>query len=324
MFERFTDRARRTIVLAQEEARALQHDYIGTEHILLGLLGETDGLAARALGTRGVSLDSVRQDVISRVGRGNEEPTGHIPFTPRSKKCLEHALREAIALQHDYIGTEHILLGLLSEPDGVAGQILAAVAGDLTDVRNAVLDLAPAGTGRAPQPRRIGTRAGAENLRMTPAADTSIAEAARLAGTHPVGSHHLLLAALNDPASAATRALGALDIDLEQIRGALQRVDVADTSDEAPEDAGRRQMRLRATEDELTLEITDQALIDLARKAQEGLSADQIGGDLPEATSLGKVWRTLHDSLVDICRRTASAPPSGATGSDRTAEPGTE
>jgi ATP-dependent Clp protease ATP-binding subunit ClpC len=327
MFERFTDRARRTIVLAQEEARGLQHDYIGTEHILLGLLGETDGLAARALGTRGVSLDSVRQDVISRVGRGNGEPTGHIPFTPRAKKSLEHALREAIGLQHDYIGTEHILLGLLSEPDGVAGEILAAVAGDLTNVRSDVLGLMPPGTVRRSQPRRPGAGAivttGAKDLRMTPAADTGIAEAARLAGTHPIGSQHLLLAALNDPASAATRALSALDIDLDQIRGALQSVDVADTTDESPEDAGRRHMRLRATEDELTLVITDKALIDLARKAQEELAADLIGGDVPEATSLGTVWRTLHDSLVDICRRAASTPPSGATRSDRTAEPGT-
>jgi ATP-dependent Clp protease ATP-binding subunit ClpA len=328
MFEQFTNRARRVIVLAQEEARGLQHNYIGTEHILLGLLRESDGLAAQALSTRAVSLDSARRDVISRVGRGDKHPEGRIPFTPRAKKSLEHALREAVGLQHNYIGTEHILLGLLSVPDGVAGEILAAAAGDLSNVRTAILDLMPPGTMREPNLRRLATGAGgpgttgAQDLRITPAADTSITEAARLAGTHPIGSHHLLLAALNDPVSAATRALSALDIDLDQIRGALQRVDVADTSDEAPEDTGRRHMRLRATEDELTLEITDKTLIDLARKAQQGLAVDVIGGDLPEATSLGTVWRTLHDSLVDICRRATTTPPSGANQSDQTAERG--
>src|SRR5512142_158079 len=110
MFERFTTRARHAVVLAQEEARALQHNYIGTEHVLLGLLGEADGTAARALGQFEMTLDGARQELIDRVGRGQKQLKGHIPFTPRAKRVLELSLREALSLQHNYIGTEHLLL----------------------------------------------------------------------------------------------------------------------------------------------------------------------------------------------------------------------
>ena len=119
MFERFTDRARRVVVLAQEEARLLNHDYIGTEHILLGLVHEEQGVAARALTELGISLEAVRDEVRQTIGQGDSPPTGHIPFTPRAKKVLELSLREALALGHNYIGTEHILLGLLREGQGV-------------------------------------------------------------------------------------------------------------------------------------------------------------------------------------------------------------
>ena len=115
MFERFTDRARRVVVLAQEEARILSHNYIGTEHILLGLLREGEGVAAKALESLGLRLEAVRQQVEEIIGKGQQAPSGHIPFTPRAKKVLELSLREALQLGHDYIGTEHILLGLLSE-----------------------------------------------------------------------------------------------------------------------------------------------------------------------------------------------------------------
>src|SRR5829696_3245407 len=118
MFERFTDRARRVVVLAQEEARLLDHNYIGTEHILLGLVHEGGGVAAQALTQLGVSLEAVRDQVKEIIGRGAEAPTGHIPFTPRAKKVLELSLREALELGHNYIGTEHILLGLLREGEG--------------------------------------------------------------------------------------------------------------------------------------------------------------------------------------------------------------
>src|ERR1700722_14956299 len=122
MFERFTDRARRVVVLAQEEARMLNHNYIGTEHLLLGLIHEGQGVAARALGSLGVSLEAVRAQGEQIIGQGQEAPSGHIPFPPRAKKVLELSLRESRQLGHDYIGTEHLLLGLLREGEGVAAQ----------------------------------------------------------------------------------------------------------------------------------------------------------------------------------------------------------
>jgi len=324
MFERFTNRARHAVVLAQEEARRLQHNYIGTEHILLGLLGEPDGLACRALDGFGVSLDGTREEVAAMVGTGNNKVTGHIPFTPRAKKTLELALREAIHLHHDYIGTEHILLGVIRESDGVGARILRQHSADLAPIRMAVLDqLATtpteaarafrwlrrrslAGPGDAPEP---GEQA---ELHTTPAADTSLSEAARLAGSQPVGSHHLLLAALADPDTAAARALAALGVDLDQARQALRTADVTGTSDEPPEQAGRRQLLIRVTDKQLTIEATDPVIVKLGRATLDafGDDADPAGvirGDLPASASLAHVWQALHDSLEDIQRRTTSA-----------------
>ncbi len=141
MFERFTDRARRVVVLAQAEARLLDHNYIGTEHLLLGLIHEGEGVAARALQALDVSLEAVRRQVEEKIGRGSSPPTGHIPFTPRAKKVLELSLREALQLGHNYIGTEHILLGLIREGDGVAAQVLHGFGADLDRVRERVTEL---------------------------------------------------------------------------------------------------------------------------------------------------------------------------------------
>src|ERR1700709_2338354 len=141
MFERFTDRARRVVVLAQEEAKMLNHNYIGTEHILLGLIHEGEGVAAKALESLGISLDSVREQVQDIIGQGQQQPTGHIPFTPRAKKVLELSLREALQLGHNYIGTEHILLGLIREGEGVAAQVLVKLGADLSRVRQQVIQL---------------------------------------------------------------------------------------------------------------------------------------------------------------------------------------
>jgi len=141
MFERFTDRARRVVVLAQEEARMLNHNYIGTEHILLGLIHEGEGVASKALEQLGVSLDAVREQVQEIIGQGQQAPTGHIPFTPRAKKVLELSLREALQLGHNYIGTEHILLGLIREGEGVAAQVLVKLGADLARVRQTVIQL---------------------------------------------------------------------------------------------------------------------------------------------------------------------------------------
>jgi hypothetical protein len=150
MFERFTDRARRVVVLAQEEARFLNHNYIGTEHILLGLVHEDRGVAARALAELGISLDAVRAQVKQIVGQGQSAPTGHIPFTPRAKKGLELSLREAIQLRCDYIGTEHILLGVVREGEGVAAQVLVNLGAGLDQVRHQVIGLMSAHAGPDP------------------------------------------------------------------------------------------------------------------------------------------------------------------------------
>ena len=141
MFERFTDRARRVVVLAQEEARMLNHSYIGTEHILLGLIHEGEGVAAKALESMNISLGAVRELVQETIGQGQQTPSGHIPFTPRAKKVLELSLREALQLGHNYIGTEHILLGLIREGEGVAAQVLEKLDADLNRVRQTVIQL---------------------------------------------------------------------------------------------------------------------------------------------------------------------------------------
>ncbi len=141
MFERFTDRARRVIVLAQEEARALQHNYIGTEHLLLGLIREGEGVAAKALEAKGVTLEDTRKQVEEMIGKGNAAPNGHIPFTPHAKQVLELSLREALQLGHSYIGTEHILLGLIREGEGVGTQVLIKMDVDLGELRSTTIDM---------------------------------------------------------------------------------------------------------------------------------------------------------------------------------------
>jgi ATP-dependent Clp protease ATP-binding subunit ClpA len=339
MFERFTNRARHVVVLAQEEARKLQHNYIGTEHVLLGLLGEPEGFAGQVLTSFGLTLDGTREEVRAIVGTGTGTVSGHIPFTPRAKKTLELALREALQLHHNYIGTEHILLGVIREGDGVGAQVLKQ-HGELGAIRTAVVDVAPAGKADPARGRRwtlrrrgegdplaAGEPAAQTELRTTPAADTSLTEAARLAGAQPVGSHHLLLAALADPDTAAARALAALGVDLDRAKEALAAADVTGTSDEQPEEAGRRQMVIHVTGDKLTIEASDPVIVGAGRAALDALG-DQasppgtIRGDLPVSASLSAVWQALQDSLGVIQRRAtlpAEAPPP-----DRPDQPGTE
>ncbi len=281
MFERFTNRARHVVVLAQEEARGLQHNYIGTEHILLGLLGEPGGVAAQALDRFGVTLGGAREEVKGIIGIGKGAVSGHI----------------------------------IREGEGVGAQVLKEHA-DLMAVRMAVLDLVPAGPAQARGRRwlrRLVTAGFGEpgeaggpgepgettELRTTPAADTSLDEAARLAGPNPVGSHHLLLAALADPDAAAARALASLGVDLDQARETLRNADVTGTSDEPPEEAGRRQMLIRVTEDRLTIEATDQVIVRLGRASLDALGdrADPPGtirGELPAGASLSNVWLALR------------------------------
>ena len=331
MFERFTNHARHVVVLAQEEARQLHHNYIGTEHILLGLLGEPSGAAFRVLDSHGMTLEGVRQEITSIVGTGKEEPGKRIPFTPRAKKTLELSLREALALRHDFIGTEHILLGLIREGDGLAAQIMRKHASLLT-IRTAVLDLVPAGEARLAEVspmrwwlRRRGGTTVSESAEAggpaeetgpgaTPAADATLREAAELAGAQPVGSHHLLLAVLADADSAAARALAGLGVDLEQAKEALRGVDIVGTTDERPEEAGGRQMVIHVLDDRVTVDAADPAIVAAGQAAlralgEEAAASGVIRGDQVVGASLAAVWLALRDSLAAIER---DAAPSDA------------
>ena len=296
MFERFTGRARHVVVLAQEEARLLNHNYIGTEHILLGLLGEPESIGGTVLESFGITRDGVRVEVEEKIGRGKSQPTGHIPFTPRAKKTLELSLREALAIKHNYIGTEHILLGVIREGEGVGAQILRGHA-ELLEIRAAVLsavsavDPGEAGEGTEESNamlswlrRRLsrhGTSVafrpdvpGAEPVtRGTPAVEAALQQAARLAGPLPVGSHHLLLAALADSNSAASSALASLGVDIDELRAKLRTAQVAGTTDEQPEQAGRRQMAIQVTDEILTIVATDPVIVEAGKKALRAVNA---------------------------------------------------
>jgi ATP-dependent Clp protease ATP-binding subunit ClpA len=338
MFERFTAYARHVVVLAQEEARRLNHNYIGTEHILLGLLGEPDGTGFRVLDSFGMSLDGAREEVVAIVGAGKGVPGKHIPFTPRAKKTLELSLREALDLGHSYIGTEHILLGLIREGDGVAAQIMRK-HGDLRAIRLAVIDAVPEGETKESKRgnalrwarRRVASfaerdaPAGEQSLTATPAADATLTEATRLAGGQPVGSHHLLLATLADTDSAAARALAALGVDLEQAKEALRAADVTGTSDEQPEVAGGRQMIVYVAEDRLRIEAADPVIVAAGHAALGALGEeagdDTIRGDQPAGASLSSVWQALRESLATIEQQAgksaeATREPKGAPPDD--------
>jgi ATP-dependent Clp protease ATP-binding subunit ClpC len=179
MFERFTEPSRRVVVLAQEEARRIDHNYIGTEHLLLGLIRQREGVAARAIGSLGLTLEMAREQVAELIGAGQQAPTGHMPFTPRAKKVLELSLREALALNREYIGTEHILLGLVREGQGVGAQILETAA-PLARIREQVLTLAAAEED-AGQDEQLATewlaagpQAGGAGLRLPPRAVVAV------------------------------------------------------------------------------------------------------------------------------------------------------
>jgi ATP-dependent Clp protease ATP-binding subunit ClpC len=373
MFERFTNRARHVVVLSQEEARLLNHNYIGTEHILLGLLGEPDSIGGQVLASFGFTRDGVREAVVEKIGRGKKQPSGHIPFTPRAKKTLELSLREALAIKHNYIGTEHILLGLIREGEGVAVQIMSDHA-DLREIRAAVLNaVSAADPGESGESAEAGegaeetnavlrwlrarlSRHGAASLpfrpelpgaepatRGTPAVEAALQQAARLAGPLPVGSHHLLLAALADSNSAASAALASLGVDLDELRQKLRFARVAGTTDEQPEQAGRRQMAIEVTDEILTVVLTDPVIVEAGRDALravnaraasiaksadedvsdgEGASEDASGeeaesgsatskvirGDNPYATNLANVWLELRKTLNTLADPAAGTP----------------
>jgi ATP-dependent Clp protease ATP-binding subunit ClpA len=203
VFERFTDRARRVVVLAQEEARMLNHNYIGTEHILLGLSREEEGVAARALQSLGISLSDLRSDVREIIGEGGEAPAGHIPFTPNAKKVLEMSLREALQLGHNYIGTEHILLGLVRQVEGVAAEVLQKRGADLDRVRQTVIQLLSGYGGESASAPRREVFQGPLAVSIEP--ETPQSERAPGAEEHPLCPS--CRASLAETASVRTRVL---------------------------------------------------------------------------------------------------------------------
>jgi ATP-dependent Clp protease ATP-binding subunit ClpA len=285
MFERFSGQARNVVVLAQEEARELDHNYIGTEHLLLGLLAAPDSLASASLTALGYTHDEVQAKVEAIVGRGKASPGGHIPFTPRAKKVLELSLREALQLKHNYIGTEHILLGLLREGEGRGAQILADKH-PLDRIRGAVL-------------ARIESPAAREAhaTERTPAAHDVLALAAELAGDAPVGSHHILEAILQQPDSAAAKGLIHAGIDLDQLAAKLDEVSTEDTTDDTPEQAAARQLDLSVTDETVTVVLRDQDSLQLARQIVE-LNGGPLSARGPQLDLLGRLWTAVNAWLA--------------------------
>jgi len=287
------------VVLAQEEARLLNHNYIGTEHILLGLIHEAEGVAAKALERLGISLDAVRERVQGIIGEGGGAPSGHIPFTPRAKKVLELSLREALQLGHNYIGTEHVLLGLIREGEGVGAQVLMTLGADLSSVRQEVINLLGGFKGVKPM-MHMRPRTG-----MTPAAAKADVEARRLARGSPVGSHHLLMALLQQHDSIAAKALEGLGVTAESLQQRVAEIEPAGTSDETPEEAGARRVGLRVEGKLVMLEIDDPELAESLEKAMTGRKVRIIRGTDPEAEEAGfpNLWSAVSRSIEDLTRR---------------------
>jgi len=225
MFERFTDRARRVVVLAQEEARMLNHNYIGTEHILLGLIHEGEGVAAKALESLSISLEAVRSQVEEIIGQGQAVPTGHIPFTPRAKKVLELSLREALQLGHNYIGTEHILLGLIREGEGVAAQVLQKLGADLKRARETVLGLLPGSVPEGLQESIL--HKGTSLVKAIQLAE----EAAVEVGEDQVQATHLLLALITSADPDIDELLGTWGVDAGAVRARIDELAAEEESE---------------------------------------------------------------------------------------------
>jgi ATP-dependent Clp protease ATP-binding subunit ClpC len=238
MFERFTERSRRVVVLAQEESRMLDHNYIGTEHLLLGLIHEGDGIAAQAIESTGLTLDAARAEVEAMIGRGPSAPSGHIPFTPRAKTVLELALREALTLKKSYIGPEHILLGLIREVDGVGAQILERLAAPLPVLRAQVIELAAAEATDPVEPLDAEWLASAGFRRRARAVTAPQAHA--VSGL-VVGEFRETLKSLGETLAALDRRLAAIERQLgiaaaSPAESAAPEEDAPDPDEDAPDD----------------------------------------------------------------------------------------
>ncbi|HEY0517931.1 MAG TPA: Clp protease N-terminal domain-containing protein [Ilumatobacteraceae bacterium] len=306
MFERFTDRARQTVVFAQEEARQMAHPYIGTEHILLGLLREREGIAAQSLARLGITLDVVRDDVVRIIGEGDVAPSGHIPFTPRSKKVLELSLREALEFGNNFIGTEHILLGLVREGEGVATQILVGRGANLKRVRATVLTMARHGTTGQTEGRPERTAGGEEAL----------SNARQLAGGAAVGSHHLLEALARSEDGLAAKVLSSLGVDADTLAAKIDEIGLDGTSDVTPEETAGRQIEIRVEDDAAHIVLRDATTVRLVRSITETLDGP-VRGDDAAVGSLAALWQSIADGLEEIRERVAPIDEESDTPAER-------
>ena len=247
MFERFTEKARQVVVLAQDEARALKHNYIGTEHLLLGLLREENGMAARVLAALGITSQEVRTQVVSLIGRGDEVATGQIPFTQHAKHTLEQSLREAMAIGHHFIGTEHILLGLARETDGVGARILLELGADGETIRHEIIRMLAGPSAYVPVSRSVSSRAqrtarsvravrsGGDPPRFSRGARSALVfaqEEARTLNHGQMGPEHILLGLLRQEQGLGARLLNALGVTLDDVRARV--IAIAGQGEAAP------------------------------------------------------------------------------------------
>lgn len=296
-FERFTVKARQVVVMAQEEARMLKHNHIGTEHILLGLLDVPDSTATKVLHQLGYDKQTAQADIVAAVKIGTAELRGHIPFTPRAKKTLDLALREAHQLHHNYIGTEHILLALVTERDGVGAQMLAARIDPISKIRAAVLAALEGSPDVAPGAWPAGT----------PATEDTVSTASALAGGAPVGSHHLLEAMLRTENSMAARVLRELGVDPDAVAAKIDELDPETTTDANPEETAARKMEIRLVDDEVHLILRDPATVTIAKEVTE-LSDGPIRGVGPVAGMFVPLWRSTNQLLSQLQRALEPEP----------------
>ncbi|MFC4111146.1 Clp protease N-terminal domain-containing protein [Nonomuraea zeae] len=307
-FERFTVKARKVVVTAQEEARLLKHDYIGTEHLLLGLLDAPDSTAARALHQLGYDKETAQADIAAVVKPGTQELSGHIPFAPLAKKTLDLALREAQQLHHTNIGTEHILLALVREGAGVGAQVLAERINPISKIRAAVLASLEGAQDVPAGPWPTGT----------PATEDTVSAASALAGGAPVGSHHLLEAMLRAENSMAARVLRELGVDPDAVAAKIDELDPETTTDANPEEAAARKMEIRLVGDEVHLILRDPATVAIAKGVAE-LSGGPIQGVGPVAGLFVPLWRSTNQLLRQLQRllEPEPAPEEGGSAASR-------
>lgn len=291
-FERFSVKARKVVVTAQEEARLLKHGYIGTEHILLGLLGVPDSTAAKVLEQLGYDKETARADIAAVAEPGTQELSGHIPFAPSAKKTLDLALREAHQLRHTSIGTEHILLALVAaEGEGAGAKMLAQRINPISKVRTAVLASLEGSQDVTPGSWPAGT----------PATEDTVSVASALAGGAPVGSHHLLEAMLRAENSMAARVLRELGVDPATVAAKIDELDPETTTDANPEEAAARRMEVRLADGEVHLILRDPATVALAEKVTE-LSGGPVQGVGPVAGMFVPLWRSTNQLLLELQR----------------------